>query len=147
MTLSKFRRSAAIAVMALAHVLCAGLMLGSIAACSSFGQQAPKSAEDSLQYAKASLAGAYKTVGDALASGALRSAQAKPMLTQLDVANAGLTDAAALIASGIPGDTATAIGKVNAALVVLQQVQTLLNAYAQKPPAAAAPPASAASAG
>jgi hypothetical protein len=43
------------------------------------------------------------------------------------------TDAAALIATGIPGDTATAIGKVNAALVVLQQVQTLLNAYAQKP--------------
>jgi hypothetical protein len=92
------------ALSALFQIALAGLMLGAIAACSSLGQQAPKSPEDSLQYAKATLSGVYKTVGDAPPRARSVPTRRQAMLARL-TADESLVEAPALMATGTSVDT------------------------------------------
>jgi hypothetical protein len=151
---SKFARLSAlfqitlVGLSALFQIALAGLMLTAIAACSSLGQQAPKSPEDTLQYAKATLSGVYRTIGDAAAARAISSDQGRQLMGLAATADESLVEATALMATGTSVDTQTALGKVQVALAVLQQVSTVLkNVSKPVAPPAAAPPASAASAG
>ena len=102
------------------HLLACALMLSLLAACSSLGLQAPQSVEDRLQYGKASVSAAYRTLGDAVAARTVSVEQAGNYFKRLEAVEQQLHLAEGLARCGKPTDAQSTITLALNALVLIR---------------------------
>jgi hypothetical protein len=102
------------------HLLACALMLSLLAACTSLGLQAPQSVEDRLQYGKASVSAAYRTLGDAVAARTVGVEQAGDYFKRLEGVEHQLRLAESLARGGKPTDAQSTITLALNALVLIR---------------------------
>lgn len=104
------------------------LAVAALSACTTLGLNQPRTAEDGLRYGQAVATGAYKTLTQAVQSGQLSGAEARPHLNTIDEAEARLADADKVI-SALPSGAAApvdTVAKINAAVAALNVVADIL---------------------
>jgi hypothetical protein len=99
--------------------LAAALLVG----CAALGLQAPESLEDRIQYGKAGVSAAYRTLGDMVGARSVSKAKGLEVFTKLEAVEKQLTLAETLLKSGKPTD---ALSTVNLALAALTAVRAEL---------------------
>lgn len=102
------------------HLLACALMLSLLAACSSLGLQAPQSVEDRLQYGKASVSAAYRTLGDAVSARVVSVDQANDYFKRLEGVEHQLRLAETLARTGKSIDAQSTITLALNALVLIR---------------------------
>jgi hypothetical protein len=96
------------------------VMVMGISACAQLGLTAPQSLEDRVQYGKATVSAAYRTVGDQVASKQLTSDKGQAYFARLDQAEKQVTLAESLMKNGKPTDAMMTINLALAALVAIK---------------------------
>jgi hypothetical protein len=91
-----------------------------MAACAQLGLQAPQSFEDRVQYTKAGLAAAYRTVGDNVATKAITPARGGELFGRLEVAEMQVSSAEMLMRTGKPTDALSTINLAMQSLVLIR---------------------------
>jgi hypothetical protein len=91
-----------------------------LAACAQLGLQAPQSFEDRVQYTKAGLAAAYRTVGDNVAAKTITPARGGELFGRLEVAEVQVANAETLMRTGKPTDALSTINLAMQSLVLIR---------------------------
>jgi hypothetical protein len=102
------------------QLLACTLLLTVIAACGTLGLQAPQSVEDRLQYGKASVSAAYRTLGDLVAARTVSGAEGAEYFGKLDSVEQQLKLAESLAKNGKPTDAQSTITLALNALVAIR---------------------------
>lgn len=107
----------------------AALLLAFMAGCSTFQLEKPQSVEDRIQYGKAGVSAAYRTLGDLVAARSVNSAQGASLFAKIEAVEKQVDLASELLRGGKPTD---ALSTVNLALTALTTLRAELAARAQK---------------
>jgi len=97
------------------------LLIAGCAACSQLGLQAPQTTQDRLQYGKANVTAAYRSIGDLKSQGRITATDGAGYFHRVEQVENQLADAEKLLALKLPADD-----KITAALKVLAIIQTEL---------------------
>lgn len=95
-------------------------LLFAMSACTQLGLQAPQSFEDRVQYTRAGLTAAYRTVGDNVAAKTMTPARGQEAFTRIENAEKQVALAEQLQVQGKPTDALQTITLAMNALVVLR---------------------------
>lgn len=107
----------------------AALLMMFLAGCSSLQLEKPQSVEDRVQYAKAGVAAAYRTLGDLIAARSVAPDQGAALFSKLEGVEKQVGLADTLLRAGKPTD---ALSTVNLALNALTALRAELAARATK---------------
>lgn len=101
----------------------AALCLMFLAGCAQFALEKPQSLDDRIQYARAGVTAAYRTLGDMVGARSVSKAKGLEVFTKLEAVEKQLTLAETLLKGGKPTD---ALSAVNLALAALTAVRAEL---------------------
>ncbi len=101
----------------------AALCLMFLAGCAQLGLEKPQSLQDRIQYGKAGVSAAYRTVGDMVGARTMSAKQGASAFTKLEAVEQQLALAETLLKGGKPTD---ALSTVNLALAALTAIRAEL---------------------
>lgn len=101
----------------------AALILMVLAGCAQFALERPQSLEDRIQYGKASVSAAYRTVGDMVGARTMTPTRGAATFRRLESVESQLAIAEVLLKDGKPQD---ALSTINVALAALTAIRAQL---------------------
>lgn len=101
----------------------AALCLMFLAGCAQLGLEKPQSLEDRIQYGKASVSAAYRTIGDMVGAKTLTAAKGAQAFAKVEAVEKQVLLAETLLKGGKPTD---ALSTINLALAALTAVRAEL---------------------